>query len=201
MNVNLRVLVGLILAFFASAISIVVLLYPIGLCGWLLEMAPTPTPTPPRILSLGELVAFQPPRAPASMLSDGKGVSIGVMEYTVSDRCPVEEGEASGWTKFIAIRLYAENPNREAVRVFPQELSLQRNGEKVGVDWGRASEEGKQCYGDWLYTSVGRELQHGESCEGWAVFEVMPTINPEELVVVAEWGDPLAFVALWRLGP
>jgi hypothetical protein len=135
------------------------------------------------------------------MVSDGKGVNIGVMEYTVSDRCPVGEGEASGWTKFIAIRLYAENPNLEAVRVFPQELSLQHNGEQVAVDWEQLSQEGSHCYGDWLDVSFLRELQPGESCQGWEIFEVTQATNPEELTVVATWGDPVAFKASWRLGP
>lgn len=164
-------------------------------------LAGTPTPMPTAVLALGELVAFQSPRAPASMVSDGKGVNIGVMEYTVSDSCPVGEGEASGWTKFIAIRLYAENPNLEAVRVFPQELSLQHNGEQVAVDWEQLSEEGSHCYGDWLDVSFLRELQPGESCQGWEIFEVTQATNPEELTVVATWGDPVAFKASWRLGP
>lgn len=172
-----------------------------GLAAFVNVLTPTPTPTAAPVLALGEPVTFQHPRAPASMVSDGKGVNLMVMEYKVSESCPVVHGEPSGWTKFIAIRLRAENRTQDPIRVFPQDLSLQRNGDKVGVDWGRLSEEGEQCYGDWLKTSFLRELQPGESCEGWQVFEVIPAINPEELVVVAEWGDPLAFVASWRLGP
>ena len=171
-----------------------------GLALFVNALAPTPTPTPAAVLALGGLVSFQPPRAPPSMISDGKGVNLGAMEYIVSDSCPVGEAEPSGWTKFIAIRLYAENPNPTVVRVPPQDLSLQRNGDTVGVPWGRMSKEGEHCHGDWKECWLD-ELHPGESCEGWEVFEVIPATNPEELLLVAEWGDPLAFVAFWHLGP
>jgi hypothetical protein len=173
----------------------------VGLVVYERFLTETPPPMPAAVLSLGEQVALQSPHAPASMVSDGKGVSIGVMEYTVSDSCPVGEGEASGWTKFIAVRLYAENPNLETVTVFPQELSLQRDGEQVAVGWQQLSEEGEHCHGDWLDVSFLRELQPGESCEGWEIFEVTQATNAEELVVVATWGDPVAFMGSWRLGP
>ncbi len=84
-------------------------------------LAETPSPMPSAVRALGELVAFQSPHAPASMVSDAKGVSIAAMEYTVSDTCPVGEGAASGWTKLIAIRLYAENLNLGDVKQWLEE--------------------------------------------------------------------------------
>jgi hypothetical protein len=165
------------------------------------SLATASTGTLARALPLGELATMQSQRAPASFVSNGKGVSIGAMEYIVSDGCPVGDHEGSESTKFIAVRLRAENQNPEVVRVFPQELSLQRNGETVAVTWEHLSEEGEHCHGDWLDVSFLRELQPGESCEGWEIFEVTQDTSPEELVVVATWGDPVAFKASWRLGP
>jgi hypothetical protein len=195
-----RTVVVALVVCIVGALACVSLTSLAGLVVYTGYLAPTATPTPSRVLRLGELVTFQSDRAPATFVSHDKGVSVGVMEYVMSDSCPIQEGEASGWSKFIAIRLYAENQNREAVRVFPQDLSLYRNGERVAVVWEHLSEEGKHCYGDWMDCWL-QEVHSGESCEGWEVFEVSSDTNPEELGVVATWGDPIAFMASWRLGP
>ena len=56
--------------------------------------------------------------------------------------------------------------------MFPQERYLQHGDGLVTYPWSHLTDEGSHCHGDWLEVSFLRELQPGESCEGWEAGQI-----------------------------